>query len=404
VRPSQVPEERSSAAPASRTSVVPRPSTKPEKSSGRASQAPSPNPPVVRAVVLPPMLDVPAAGGRQAADSEAELAPELERDLVPVPKAAAAAIIEPPEALQLELSELHPHQPDAPSTDVAPPPPPQMFLDAAAPAPPEAPMLADRSPASQTNSAAAVDAGSGGVAAVAAFPRAEPAPAAPVPVAEASIGVAAKGPSRILLLALWVVTAAIPAAAVWMLMRSPKPAETVTAAPPPAQYHAEAVQHPVVTPPPVAVPAAAEPSPAGAEAPASAVAAPAASEAAGEPLASEPKTAPEDVVAAAPSTAPTTPVVVETDSSDRVSVLVKTRPEGARILRRGKEIGRTPLTIEIGRGEHRIFEVSMVGFGAKRITLDGAKPEILVNMAVEAKPPTVYLPAPMPTTKYERLQ
>ncbi len=81
-------------------------------------------------------------------------------------------------------------------------------------------------------------------------------------------------------------------------------------------------------------------------------------------------------------------VVVETDSADRVGVLVKSRPTGAKVYRRGKEIGKTPLTIQIGRGEHRIFEVGWASSGSKRISVDGEKPEITVNLGGEPKPPS----------------
>ncbi len=67
-------------------------------------------------------------------------------------------------------------------------------------------------------------------------------------------------------------------------------------------------------------------------------------------------------------------------------MLVKSKPTGARVYRRGKEIGRTPLTIQIGRGEHRIFEVGFTNSGAKRISVDGEKPEINVTLVGEAKP------------------
>jgi hypothetical protein len=90
-------------------------------------------------------------------------------------------------------------------------------------------------------------------------------------------------------------------------------------------------------------------------------------------------------------------------------VLVKTRPEKVKVLRRGKEIGRTPLTIQIGRGEHRIFELVAPGIGTKRLTLDGEKPEVFVNMPLESKPQTVLVPggatAPAPApNKYEPLR
>lgn len=88
----------------------------------------------------------------------------------------------------------------------------------------------------------------------------------------------------------------------------------------------------------------------------------------------------------APATSPssTVPVVVETESSDRIDVLVKSNPSKVRVWKRGKEIGRTPLVIQIGRGEHRIFEVGTPAFGVRRLSINGDKTEITVNLAVPA--------------------
>lgn len=44
------------------------------------------------------------------------------------------------------------------------------------------------------------------------------------------------------------------------------------------------------------------------------------------------------------------------------------------------------MTIQIGRGEHRIFEVGWTNTGSKRISVDGEKPEITVNLVPESKP------------------
>jgi len=108
-------------------------------------------------------------------------------------------------------------------------------------------------------------------------------------------------------------------------------------------------------------------------------------------VATEPSAAPTQSTAtpaspASPSSSAA--VVVETDSADRVSVLVKSKPTGAKVYRRSKEIGKTPLTIQIGRGEHRIFEVGWASSGSKRISVDGEKPEITVTLGGETKPPS----------------
>jgi hypothetical protein len=88
----------------------------------------------------------------------------------------------------------------------------------------------------------------------------------------------------------------------------------------------------------------------------------------------------------APATSPssTVPIVVQTESSDRIDVLVKSNPSKVRVWKNGKEIGRTPLVIQIGRGEHRIFEVGTPAFGVRRLSINGDKTEITVNLAVPA--------------------
>ena len=161
---------------------------------------------------------------------------------------------------------------------------------------------------------------------------------------------------------LWVITATVPALIVWQSMRHAGSFETA--------IKPEVVKRePAALPKPMVEEAAPKPSPV-------------------EPApVADPKPA-ETAVAAAAVGEPATSaaVVVETDSVDRVSVLVKSRPTGAKVYRRSKEIGRTPLTIQIGRGEHRIFEVGWTNTGSKRISVDGEKPEITVNLVPESKP------------------
>jgi hypothetical protein len=94
--------------------------------------------------------------------------------------------------------------------------------------------------------------------------------------------------------------------------------------------------------------------------------------------------------------ASTVPVVVETESLDRVSVLVKSKPKSARVYKRGKEIGRTPLVIQIGRGEHRIFEVGVNLGATRRISLDGEKPEITVTLVTPEVRPAASATASFP--------
>jgi len=181
---------------------------------------------------------------------------------------------------------------------------------------------------------------------------------------------------------LWVVTAAIPAVVVWLSMRTP--AKSALVSKPTIERHEPA--------PPSIAPAqklAAQQPPADTLSnvtpnPAEMAVAPAIA-AASEPASAAIPSAVASPTASSPSAAAS--VVVETDSADRVSVLVKSRPTGAKVYRRGKEIGRTPLTVQIGRGEHRIFEVGWTNAGSKRISVDGEKPEITVTLLGEPKAP-----------------
>ena len=172
---------------------------------------------------------------------------------------------------------------------------------------------------------------------------------------------------------LWVVTAAIPAIVVWFVMREPKPAPRVVVA---AQFHEVRATVPTLSPPvasrEVALPSEREPSSTVASADAVTSAIP-----------SVPSEASIAAVAAA------VPTVIVTDATERVAVLVESQPKGARIFRLGKEIGRAPLSIEIGRGEHRSFEVRSSGFATRRLALDGGKTKVLVKLALAPKPETL---------------
>ncbi len=181
-----------------------------------------------------------------------------------------------------------------------------------------------------------------------------------------------------MLATLWVITAAIPAIVVWAVMRNQARIDR------PAQAHA-AIAADVRQTPPVARPLA-EPE---------AAQKPAAAASLSAPVASVTETKPSAPAADSASVATSTvPVVVETESQDRVSVLVKSKPRTAKVYKRGKEIGRTPLIIQIGRGEHRIFEVGVNLGLTRRISIDGEKPEITVPLLSDPKPAPSAAPPP----------
>jgi hypothetical protein len=65
------------------------------------------------------------------------------------------------------------------------------------------------------------------------------------------------------------------------------------------------------------------------------------------------------------------------------TVVVKISPPGARLFRKGKPVGSSPVTLELAPGEKRAFEVGMPGWVTRRLVVDGTKPEIFVGLKPE---------------------
>ena len=62
-------------------------------------------------------------------------------------------------------------------------------------------------------------------------------------------------------------------------------------------------------------------------------------------------------------------------------VVVKLSPPGARLFRKGKPVGSSPVTIELGPDEKkRSFEVGMPGYITRKLVVDGSKPEIFIGL------------------------
>ena len=70
---------------------------------------------------------------------------------------------------------------------------------------------------------------------------------------------------------------------------------------------------------------------------------------------------------------------------DTVRVAINIRPEGAHVYYRGREVGRTPFTVELLRGERRVFEVGHPGYATRRLVIDGTRKEISYIMTPETK-------------------
>jgi hypothetical protein len=116
-------------------------------------------------------------------------------------------------------------------------------------------------------------------------------------------------------------------------------------------------------------PSAAAPEPNAATPPSSA----APSEPAGSAAPSEP----------APTAAAPSPSATSAAAEGTRTVVVKTSPAGARLFRKGKSVGASPVTIELEPGEKRSYEVGMPGWVTRRLVVDGTKPEIFIGLKPE---------------------
>jgi len=93
--------------------------------------------------------------------------------------------------------------------------------------------------------------------------------------------------------------------------------------------------------------------------------------------------APEPALSAAPSPAPSG----SAEGADAAKpagtriVVVKLSPPGARLFRKGKPVGSSPVTIELGPDEKkRAYEVGMPGYLTRKLVVDGTKPEIFIGL------------------------
>ncbi len=64
-------------------------------------------------------------------------------------------------------------------------------------------------------------------------------------------------------------------------------------------------------------------------------------------------------------------------------VTVVTKPEGARLFYKGKEVGITPVKVELGPGEKRSFEVALPGHITRKLVVDGTKSEVVIGLRPE---------------------
>jgi cytoskeletal protein RodZ len=90
----------------------------------------------------------------------------------------------------------------------------------------------------------------------------------------------------------------------------------------------------------------------------------------------------EAAAAPGPSTgAPANPDAASASSATgKVTVVVKVRPPEARLYYRGKEVGMSPVTIELAPGEKRAFEVGKRGYITRRLVLDGTQTNVFIGL------------------------
>jgi hypothetical protein len=162
------------------------------------------------------------------------------------------------------------------------------------------------------------------------------------------------------------------AGAVWLATRPQEPLQTEASA---AETKATPPSGPAVLPSPAATTTAG-----------ASVAAPLAT-ASAAPAPAEPSSAPTPEVASAapvasgepspsgPSTAGSAATAGET-----VMVHINITPEGSKIVLKGEEVGKTPMTMEVPRGEKRVFEVVSKGYYPRRLVIDGTKEEIAYGL------------------------
>jgi len=95
-----------------------------------------------------------------------------------------------------------------------------------------------------------------------------------------------------------------------------------------------------------------------------------------------PKAESPEPTTAASAAEPTTPEA-EADTGDTITVFINIQPEGSRLTLKGKEIGRTPFTLELPRGERRVLEVVNKGYYPRRLVIDGSRTEISYGLKPE---------------------
>ena len=72
---------------------------------------------------------------------------------------------------------------------------------------------------------------------------------------------------------------------------------------------------------------------------------------------------------------------------ETITVKIDITPDGSKLTLKGEEVGKTPMTLELPRGERRVYEVVSKGYYPRRLVIDGRRPRISYGLKpVEAAP------------------
>jgi hypothetical protein len=96
---------------------------------------------------------------------------------------------------------------------------------------------------------------------------------------------------------------------------------------------------------------------------------------AGAPSAAAPEVAP------APSAAPSDGAPGANAGIIRINV--DSKPPGARLFWKGKEVGTTPFVLELQPGERHAYELGLPGYTTRKVVIDGSKTDINIGLRPE---------------------
>lgn len=67
-------------------------------------------------------------------------------------------------------------------------------------------------------------------------------------------------------------------------------------------------------------------------------------------------------------------------SAGAIRINVDSKPPGARMFWKGKEVGTTPFVLELQPGERHAYELGLPGYTTRKVVIDGSKTDISIGM------------------------